>query len=92
MDFSSEIISLLKQRNYKQIGDKFYLPNSSNRPDRKARSHSIGNIAGLPAPLDSLAKKYWESIKLLEAAANLMEVSTLQPILNLSREFFKYPL
>lgn len=94
MDFCTELNSLLIQRNYKQIGNKFYLPNSSTRPERhpSATMNSVGNFSILPAPLDSLSKKYWESMNLLVGAMNsdnLMNFSTLQPILNLCREFFK---
>ena len=94
MDFCGEIVVLLKQKNYKQLADKFYLPNSSSRPDRcppaSLLNSAFGNYSSLPVPLDSLARKYCESVKLLGVFdANLVNVSALQPILNLCREFFK---
>ena len=66
------IASLLEQRDFKSIGDKFYLPNSSKRPSRIILypfNGSTGTITinqiNLPVPLDSLHKKFTESVKLL---------------------------
>lgn len=90
MDFCTEINSLLKQRNYQKLANKFYLPDSSARPDRNLALNSLGNASILPAPLDSLARKFGEAVAGLGAGeANLMGVSALQPVLNLCREFFK---
>ena len=90
MDFCNEIGGLLRQRNFKSIGDKFYLPNSSTRPERNNSTINVspGNFAVLPAPFDSLCKKYFESLRLLNSLKEL-NVSGLQLILNSCREFFK---
>lgn len=63
------IASLLEKRDFKSIGDKFYLPNSSKRPSRIISypfNGSTGTI-NLPVPLDSLHKKFTESVKLLQS-------------------------
>lgn len=90
MDFCNEIGELLRQRNFKSIGNKFYLPNSSTRPERNTPALTVptGNFAALPAPFDSLCKKYLESLRLLNSLKEL-NVSSLQLILNSCKEFFK---
>jgi hypothetical protein len=88
MDFCTEIGGLLRQGNFKLIGDKFYLPNSSTRPERNIPFSTAGNFVVLPAPFNSLCKKYLESVRLLSSLKEL-NVSGLQPILNSCREFFK---
>lgn len=91
MDFCGEINLLLRQRNYKSIGDKFYVPNSTRRPDRNTfnpNSLSSANFGALPSPFDSLCKKFFESMRLMNGAAAL-NVAALQPVLNSCREFFK---
>lgn len=95
MDFCTQINSLLIQRNFKDLGDKFYLPNSSPRPSRSSPPpNSFGKGSSLPAPLESLAKKFWEAGRLVRSGggdgdASLMGVAAFQPVLNLCREFFK---
>lgn len=78
---------LLRNRDFKAIGDRFYLPNSSKRPSRQFGCELKEN-SSLPIPFPSLLKKFCEATRLLKQVEGKLIVLASQFVILLSRNGF----